>query len=71
MDEKAAGRTVDLPANRAFVVQFAASVGGGDPFRGRIEHLSSGSVTHFESLTHLGEFVARLLRDAAPVTGRE
>jgi hypothetical protein len=65
MDEKTARRTVELPASRAFVVQFAASAGDEIPFRGRIEHLSSGSVTHFESLTQLGEFVVRVLAPAS------
>jgi len=55
MDTKTAGRIVGLPANRAFVVQLAVSVGAETPIRGRIEHLASGSVTHFESLTQLGE----------------
>lgn len=61
MDEKAAGRTVALPMNRAFVVQFAERVDDGNPFRGRVEHLVSGSAAHFDSLTCLGEFVALLL----------
>jgi len=52
---------VALPADRAFVVQFAARIEDGNPFTGRVEHLASGSAVHFDSLTRLGEFVARLL----------
>lgn len=66
MEEKAAGRTVALPTSRAFVVQFVARVDDGNPFRGRVEHLASGSAAHFDSLTRLGEFVARLLGAGAP-----
>src|SRR5262249_2225573 len=65
MDEKTTGRTVDLPASRAFVVQLAASVGADTPFRGRIEHLASVSASHFESLTQLGEFVLGVLAAAS------
>ena len=68
MDEKSARRTVELPASRAFVVQFAASAGDEIPFRGRIEHLSSGSVTHFESLTQRGELLVRVF---APTSAAE
>src|SRR5262249_57792390 len=64
MDEKTAGRMVGLPANRAFVVQLDVSVGAEPPIRGRIEHLASGSVTHFEFLTQLGR-VVRVLASAA------
>jgi hypothetical protein len=69
MDEKS--RTTNLPADRAFVVQFTASAGG-TPFRGRVEHLASGSVTHFDSLGRLGDFVAQVLGADPidnPVTG--
>jgi hypothetical protein len=58
MDEKS--RTTNLPADRAFVVQFTASAGS-TPFRGRVEHLASGWVTHFDSLTCLGDFVEQVL----------
>jgi hypothetical protein len=34
MDEKTARRSVELPASRAFVVQFAASAGDEAPFGG-------------------------------------
>src|SRR5262245_175565 len=71
MDEKTTGRTVDLPASRAFVVQLAASVGAETPIRGRIEHLASGSVTHFESLTQLGDFIVRVLAPASAADPRD
>src|SRR5262245_16470458 len=64
MDETT-GRTISLPASHAFVVQLAASVGADTPLRGRIEHLASGSATHFESLTQLGAFVLGVLAAAA------
>jgi hypothetical protein len=62
MDERGA----TLSAQRAFVVHLAA--GGGSRrrrFRGRVEHLSSGSSTHFSSLEGLLAFFAAVL-DAAP-----
>src|SRR5262245_6745112 len=65
MDETTTGRMVDLPASRAFVVQLAAAVGADTPLRGRIEHLASGSATHFESLTQLGAFVLGVLAAAS------
>src|SRR5262245_8734136 len=71
MDETTTGRTIDLPASRAFVVQLAASVGADTPFRGRIEHLASGSATHFESLPQLGAFVVAVLAPGStPKPGR-
>jgi hypothetical protein len=76
VDDKVA-ETMWLPTNRAFVVQLA-SRDGADPFRGRVEHLASGSVIHFDSLASLGTFIAHVLdssepqpatrRDAAPTT---
>jgi hypothetical protein len=65
MDEKTAGSTVELPASRAFVVQLSVPAGDDNLFRGRIEHLASGSVTRFESLTELGAFVVRVLAPAS------
>ncbi len=50
-----------LPANRAFVVQFAAGQGADDPFRGRVEHLASGEVVHFASLLQFANFVAQVI----------
>lgn len=52
---------VRLPANRAFVVQFAAEPAKEDLFHGRAEHLASGQVVQFKSLDHLAEFVAEVL----------
>jgi len=57
-DESAA---MSFPSDRAFVVQFAVGPADGDPFRGRVEHLASGQVTHFDSLGDLAEFVALVL----------
>ena len=44
-----------LPAERAFVVQFAGGASGDTLLSGRAEHVNSGQVAHFASL---GEFVA-------------
>lgn len=60
---------VTLPPNRAFVVQFAARADDGNLFRGRVEHLASGSAARFDSLTRLGEFVARHLEEASAMAG--
>jgi hypothetical protein len=50
-----------LPANRAFVVQFADAQGGsGDA--GRVEHLVSGRASHFDSWAELRRFVDDRLR---------
>jgi hypothetical protein len=65
MPQQTSGSGSHLPANRAFVVQFAAELTAEDPFHGRAEHLASGDVIHFESLSHLAEFVARILGAAA------
>jgi hypothetical protein len=54
-------RSVHLPANRAFVVQFAAGVPGGELLSGRAEHLHSGQVTHFASLGDLAAFIQAVL----------
>jgi hypothetical protein len=61
MPKQASESQVHLPANRAFVVQFAAGPSAEDPFRGRAEHLASGEVLHFVSLAHLSDFVVRIL----------
>jgi hypothetical protein len=61
MGDREAQHGVHLPADRAFVVQFAAGpvdIAGG---HGRVEHLASGEVTRFESLALLEEFFARVL----------
>jgi hypothetical protein len=53
--------TPRLPADRAFVVQVADAPEEASPLRGRAEHLASGSAEHFESLSGLGDFIARVL----------
>ncbi len=47
-----------LSADRAFVVQFRADSGTA----GRVEHVTSNEVAHFESLEELLGFLARMLR---------
>ena len=51
-----------LPTNRAFVVQVRAQPPGA-PFAwdGRVEHVVSGQVTHFQSLEELEAFISRVL----------
>ena len=53
-----------LPTDRAFVVQLsAASDLQRRRLSGRIEHVVSGTSTHFRSLEQLLEFIGLLLRD--------
>jgi hypothetical protein len=56
-----------LPAQRAFVVQLAATaeVAPGR-LAGRVEHVVSGHATHFASLEDLLAFMARVLRQRRP-----
>jgi hypothetical protein len=65
MREMGNGRGATLPASRAFVVQFAVGLDDDAAFRGRVEHLVSGSVEHFDSLRGLEEFVKHVLGSAA------
>ena len=65
MDNRTDASKVDLPPNRAFVVQFTGDLASGDVLQGRAEHLASGRVVHFESLTHLSEFVERVFTQPA------
>jgi|GEM_PF-2828237 len=53
-----------LPLWGAFVVQFsgAANVTAGQ-WVGRVEHVRSGQVTHFQSVDDLLTFIARVLTD--------
>jgi len=58
-----------LPAERAFVVWLCADCRPAEhDVRGRVEHVRSGSLLHFESLGELLAFLARLTGadDAAP-----
>jgi hypothetical protein len=50
-----------LPANRAFVVQFALPAAGGASDSGRVEHVASGEATQFDSCDQLRRFVVRVL----------
>lgn len=53
-----------LPANRAFIVQFAPAKGDGSlVFKGRIEHIVSGQVAIFSNESELQEFIQKLLSD--------
>ena len=47
-----------LPTNRAFVVQFCGQAGASPAhWAGRIEHVTSGHATHFQSWTELQTFI--------------
>ena len=53
-----------LPPERAFVVQFYADTGlDTTHMTGRIEHVVSGQVGHFHSLTTLMSFITRVLAE--------
>ena len=58
-----------LPAERAFVVWLNGDCRPGDgDVRGRVEHVRTGNIHHFESLADLLAFFARLTGgDAASV----
>lgn len=62
MQDPSETATPRLPADRAFVVQVAEAPEQEAPLQGRAEHLASGSAEHFESLSGLGDFIARVLR---------
>ena len=59
MEGKPTKRTDALAADRAFVVQFRASEGDRPltSLSGRVEHVHSGAVHHFESLDDLLKFL--------------
>ena len=46
---------------RAFVVQIKAGCERGAPIQGRVEHLRSGKMTHFENAGQLIDFFIRSL----------
>ena len=52
-----------LPSIRAFVVQFAAETPDESGVRGRVEHLTSGHATRFDSWARLREFMERCLKE--------
>ena len=51
-----------LPANQAFVVQFARRTGTESLVdTGRVEHVVSGQAAHFQSWDELQAFIAQVL----------
>ncbi len=53
-----------LSPHRAFVVQFRTGTGAeGGRFVGRVEHMTSGQATRFESLEDLAAFITRVLAE--------
>jgi hypothetical protein len=50
---------------RAFVVQIKAGCERGAPIQGRVEHLRSGKMTHFENAGQLIDFFIRSLAGEA------
>ena len=55
--------TLELPPDRAFVVQLAAGAQPPHQLRGRVEHITSGRVAHVTSLRELLTFFAQVLRE--------
>lgn len=52
---------VALPAERAFVVWLRADCRPAEgEYRGRVEHVRSGNLAHFESIEELLAFLARV-----------
>jgi len=57
-----------LPAERAFVVWLRADCRPAEhDVRGRVEHVRSGNLVHFESLAELLAFLARLTSESDAV----
>lgn len=55
----------DLPLDRAFVIQFGSETAPAQNlFDGRVEHINSGQVVHFQSLPELLAFVKQVLTKA-------
>jgi len=51
-----------LPSNRAFIVQFRRTTAStADVWVGRVEHLTSGQATRFDSWEHLQQFIEDIL----------
>ena len=51
-----------LETQRAFVLQLQSGGDGStDSFAGRVEHISSGVVTHFQTVQEFMDFIARVL----------
>jgi hypothetical protein len=61
-----------LPPERAFVVQFYADTElDTSHMAGRVEHVVSGQVGHFHSLTTLLSFISRVLLEGETVGAAE
>ena len=54
---------MELPPDRAFVVQFDAGAEPPHQLLGRVEHITSGRVAHVTSLHELVTFFAQVLRE--------
>lgn len=63
MSVSAADAVPELPAWKAFVVQFTQASGSGDCFAGRVEHLTSGHRVRFASRQDLLEALGRQLEE--------
>lgn len=51
-----------LPANKAFVIQFRADTDVPQGrLTGRVEHIVSGHIAHFQSLDELWAFIGHIL----------
>jgi hypothetical protein len=51
------------PTQRAFVVQIHADANMAQgEMRGRVEHIVSGQVTHFETVEELVQFIVQVLK---------
>jgi len=54
---------MELPPDRAFVVQFDAGAQPPHQLLGRVEHITSGRIAHVTSLRELLAFFAQVLRE--------
>lgn len=59
------GRGLELPPDRAFVLHLDARAQPPRRMIGRVEHVTSGRVTHVTSLGELLSFLADVLREQA------
>jgi len=62
-------QAIELPSNRAFVLQFASGASAANLFQGRAEHLASGRVARFQSLADLAWFLESVL--SSPTSDNE
>lgn len=61
---------VKLPVNRVFVLQLDAATGkASNRFAGRLEHVASGEVVHFESQQDMIQFITRLFEEQSSSDG--